>query len=301
MDSNRPCPVCGAPPEAQLHDHRLAEIHDAREAAEIEIAKIKLHQSELASTIAGTQAELAGTGERLEQNQRELEIVEAGLTASSPSAEEQQRRFAVLLPRRDRINRGLELVKRRAELETHRVRISKSKRRKPTSNFQPGLSTNTAQEFANEVALVLKAWGFPGERHVVFDLHTQDLIIDGKHRKDNGKGVRAITHAAFKVALLTYCRARQLPHPGFVVLDTPLITYRDPIRSRLGSLSPDEQILRQSDLKERLFQHLASLGATGQFILFDNADPPANAASYAHLETFTNDFSQGRQGLLTVT
>ena len=57
------------------------------------------------------------------------------------------------------------------------------------------IDTSTAQEFADEVVLVLTAWGFPRQRRVVFDLHTQDLIIDGKHRKDNGKGVRAITHA----------------------------------------------------------------------------------------------------------
>jgi hypothetical protein len=238
---------------------------------------------------------------RLLQNQGALETIETELSASSPSAEDQQRRFSELIPRRDRINRGLELLTRRAALEKQRVRIEKSKRGKPTSNFQPGLSTNTAQEFADEVAVVLTAWGFPGERRVVFDLQTQDLIIDGKHRKDNGKGVRAITHAAFKVALLTYCRARELPHPGFVVLDSPLITYRDPITSRLGALSSDEQVLLKSDLKERFFQHLSSLGTTGQFILFDNADPPANGASYAHVEAFTNDSSQGRQGLFKVS
>jgi hypothetical protein len=301
MDANRVCPVCGAPPEAQLHDHSLTDIQDARGAAEIEIAKIKLHQSELASTIAGTQDELNATEVRLLQNQGALETIEAELSASSPSAGDQQRRFSELIPRRDRINRGLELLTRRAALEKQRVRIEKSKRGKPTSNFQPGLSTNTAQEFADEVAVVLTAWGFPGERRVVFDLQTQDLIIDGKHRKDNGKGVRAITHAAFKVALLTYCRARELPHPGFVVLDSPLITYRDPITSRLGALSPDEQVLLKSDLKERFFQHLSSLGTRGQFILFDNADPPANGVSYAHVEAFTNDSSQGRQGLFKVT
>jgi hypothetical protein len=33
-----------------------------------------------------------------------------------------------------------------------------------------------------------------------------------RHRKDNGKGVRAITHAAFKVALLLYCKERDLPN-----------------------------------------------------------------------------------------
>src|SRR3546814_5448790 len=77
-----------------------------------------------------------------------------------------------------------------------------------------------------------------------------DLIIDGKRRRNNGKGVRAITHAAFKVALLTFCRSRGLPHPGFLVLDTPLITYRDPIRSRAGALEADEAVIKQSDLKE---------------------------------------------------
>jgi hypothetical protein len=300
IDANAACPVCGAPPEAQVHDHGLGEIQDARAAAEVEIAKITLHQAELASTTVGTQAEFNATEERLLECQNALEIAEAELSASSPSAEDQQRRFAEIIPRRDRINRGLELLARRAELEKQRVRIEKSKRRTPKTNFQPGLSTITAQEFADEVANVLTAWGFPGERKVFFDLQTQDLIIDGKHRKDNGKGVRAITHAAFKVALLMYCRARQLPHPGFVVLDTPLITYRDPIRSRLGALSPDEQTVRQSGLKERFFQHLSSLGSIGQFILFDNADPPANADLYVHIETFTNDPNQGRQGLFKV-
>jgi hypothetical protein len=300
MDANRVCPVCGAPPEAQVLDHSLAEIQDARAAAEVEIANITLHQSELASTMVGTQAELNATEERLLQNRKALEAVEAELTSSSPSAEDQQRRFAEVIPRRDRINRGLDLVARRAELEKQRIRIEKFKRVKPKSNAQPGLSTETAQEFADEVADVLTAWGFPGERRVFFDLQTQDLIIDGKHRKDNGKGVRAITHAAFKVALLTYCRTRQLPHPGFVVLDTPLITYRDPIRFRLGALSLDEQTIRQSDLKERFFQHLSSLGSVGQFILFDNADPPAKAEAYAHIVTFTNDPNQGRQGLFKV-
>jgi hypothetical protein len=222
------------------------------------------------------------------------------LSATAPSAEDQQRRFSELIPRRDRINRGLDLLARRAELEKQRVRIEKSKQRKPKTNFQAGLSTQTAQDFADEVATVLTAWGFPGERKVFFDLQMQDLIIDGKNRKDNGKGVRAITHAAFKVALLSYCRAHGLPHPGFVVLDTPLITYRDPIRSRLGDLSADERAIKKSDLKERFFQHLSSLGDVGQVIVFDNADPPEKADLYAHIETFTNDASQGRQGLFKI-
>src|SRR3546814_15603515 len=93
----------------------------------------------------------------------------------------------------------------------------------------------------------------PGECQTFFDIEGDfDLIIDGKRRRNNGKGVRAITHAAFKVALLTFCRSRGLPHPGFLVMDTPLITAREPIRSRAGTLEADEAVITQSEDETRV-------------------------------------------------
>lgn len=35
-----------------------------------------------------------------------------------------------------------------------------------------------------------------------------------------------------------------------------------------------------------------------QFIIFENVDPPLKISDYASVETFTNDLSNGRQGLL---
>lgn len=110
--------------------------------------------------------------------------------------------------------------------------------------------------------------------------------------------MRTITHAAFKVALLAFCRKRDLPHPGFLILDTPLVTYRDPITSKGGALSEDERQISNSDLKDRMFNHLHSLSSVGQFTLFDNADPPSNVGAFADVELFTNDPLQGRQVLL---
>ena len=123
------------------------------------------------------------------------------------------------------------------------------------------------------------------------------LRIDGKPRRDNGKGVRAITHAAFKVALLMFCRERGLPHPGFLVLDTPLLTYRDPLHSVAGPLSADEQEIKSTSLKDHFFQHLSSLGTLGQIIVVENVDLPSNIAEIAHVEIFTGDPATGRVGL----
>ncbi len=116
-------------------------------------------------------------------------------------------------------------------------------------------------DFAQVVSSVLEEWQFPGNRHVSFDEGSCDLLIDGKHRRDNGKGVRAVTHAAFKVALLIFCHDRNIPHPGFLVLDTPLLTYRDPIKSN-EPLSEDEQALKEHVIEGIFLRTLGkSLGA----------------------------------------
>jgi hypothetical protein len=137
---------------------------------------------------------------------------------------------------------------------------------------------------------------FPGSRHVSFDETTYDLTIDGKLRRNNGKGVRAITHAAFKVALLLFCRERDLPHPGFLVLDTPLLTYRDPITSKYGDVEGDEKELSNTSLKPYFFDHLSSRSDLAQFIILENVDPPDDIGR-AHVETFCGDRAGGRPGL----
>ncbi|ANI80322.1 hypothetical protein [Sphingobium sp. EP60837] len=293
------CPVCGSPPEAHVHKHALSEIEAARAAAEIEIAKVKAHGIELSATLKDTSAELERSGQRLLLNQQSLTTLEEDLAAGSPKSADSLRRISEIIPRRDRINRGLALARRQVELTRQIADLKKKKQTRRHSNFQAGLSTQIANDFAVQVGLVLQEWGFPGECRTFFDTEgTFDLIIDGKRRRDNGKGVRAITHAAFKVALLIYCRSRGLPHPGLLVMDSPLITYRDPIQSKGGDLADDEEAIKSSDLRERMLSHLGSLGDLGQIVIFDNIDAPANVADFAQIEVFTNNPAEGRQGLL---
>jgi hypothetical protein len=134
---------------------------------------------------------------------------------------------------------------------------------------------------------------------VSFDEGTYDLRIDGKNRRDNGKGVRAITHAAFEVALLMFCRERGLPYPGLLVLDTPMLTYRDPLRSREGPLGADEQAIRNTSLKTFFFEHLSKISGLGQFIVVENVDLPEGIERLAHMEVLTGDPATGRAGLFS--
>jgi predicted nucleic acid-binding Zn-ribbon protein len=298
LDGQKPCPVCGAPPESQAHTHGLTEIETMRVAAEVEIQKITRQREELVKTVSDTEGEALRLVDVIKTLRASLIDVETKLEKATPDFDAHRRELAEVLTRRDRIRHGLDLLERRNDLSKQKTKIDATKPPKREDTIQSGLSSQTAKEFADVVADVLLEWGFPGQKKVFFDPGTYDLVIDGKERRHNGKGVRAITHAAFKVALLLYCRDRKLPHPGFLVLDTPLLTYRDPFKKPGDKLMPDEEELRNTDLKERFFEHLGHIGADAQFMIFENVDPPPKIYDYALVETFTNDPSNGRQGLL---
>ena len=298
LEGKTNCPVCGAPPNAQVHSHGLADIEDVRVAAEIEIQKIKHQREELAKTVVDTKAEGTNLVAAVSKMRESLANVERKLEEAMPDVDAQQSKLSDLVSVRDRVRRGLDLLAQRERLVKQKEDIEASKPPKRDASIQRGLSTETAKAFADVVAEVLMAWGFPGQKQVVFDLSTYDLIIDGKERRNNGKGVRAITHAAFKVALMLFCRERGLPNPGFLVLDTPLLTYRDPMKKPGDRLTSDEQELRNTDLKQRFFDHLGQLGEKAQILVFENVDPPEDIEGYCRVETFTNDPEAGRQGLL---
>lgn len=176
-------------------------------------------------------------------------------------------------------------------------------RKKPTKDEKPNLdlSDEILTDFTNVVSDVLKKWKFPGKHMVKFDSKSFDILIDDEERISNGKGVRAITHAAFKVAIVLYCHKKNIPHPNFLVLDTPLLAYRDPISHRAGGLEAGELELQKNSVKEAFFKHLESISKICQFIILENIDPPdyLNDSKEVNIIQFSGNYNQGRQGFFS--
>lgn len=291
LGGDRECPLCGASPEAQKHEHGLGDIDRVRSAATVEIAKIRQQQTELTQTVQQLYAERVTLGEELPKLAANLKTTEDEIACLSPEAGAARRQVSEIMAARDRVKRGLSMME---HLATLRVRLDSLSAVRPSSTTDRpklGVTSTVAHDFSQTVSQVLNDWHFPGDCHVSFDDATYDLKIDGKLRRDNGKGVRAITHAAFKVALLLFCRKNNLPHPGFLVLDTPLLTYRDPINSRYGELEGDEREILKTSLKDHFFTHLSATSAAGQFIILENIDPPKDIGTLGHVEVY-----YGRQG-----
>jgi len=296
--SGQPCPVCGADPGAQQHSHGTEEIERSHKAAAAEVRKIETERRELRATSESLSAEAEGLRARFKEIASKLLEAETALDAARPKEAQTRQRYEMFALQRSMVENQLELYDQCARLEAKRAQLDV--KRSPSTKGEKltvGIDGSTAFAFSETIQTVLRAWNFPDAEKARFDLALQDIEISGKPRAANGKGVRAILNAAFKVSTLIYCRENELPHPGFIVLDTPLLTYREPlVQAKYGDLEPDEIAIRDTGLADHFYRHLASLKDIGQFVILENADPPAAVRPELHVETFTGRSSVGRLG-----
>jgi len=246
------------------------------------------------------EAEHEGLAGRIRRLSAEIASLERQIDETRPLEATSRQTYEELDRARQRIRDGIALKKR---IEGLNVRKSSLKAFKPTSTRRDSISVGiggvVGHEFASTVQTILRAWRFPGNPVVSFDDKTLDILIDGKNRRGNGKGVRALMNAAFKIGVLVYCRVKGLPHPGVVALDSPLLSYRDPHTSKHGELSADEQAIKRTGLNEYFYRYLLEQAHEAQFIIIENDAPPFDLGEDANVHTFVGPGGQGgREGLL---
>lgn len=293
------CPVCGASPKDQRHHHAAEEISMAHAAAAAEARKIEREQRELAQVINSLAVEADALTRTVSDLDAEIESLDREIRHHRDAEASYRESFELYRSTHAELSKKLDLHARRAQLVSLRENIAAESIKREGEALAVGPDLSTSFDFGKTVQAVLQAWHFPDADKVQFDTNLNDITIAGKPRQANGKGVRAVLHAAFNVAVMVHCIENNRPHPGFLVLDTPLLTYREPLKSRHGDLAPDEAALKATNLSEHFYKHLASLRADVQIIVIENADPPAGMdKGLARVETFTANPSDGRYGLL---
>lgn len=290
------CPFCGAEEEHQIDS--LGDTHGEVPFASVvlsERAKTEALRSDLMLAIedlsgearrlqareASLEQKVADGKREVRQADRELRPQQAGLAQFISTRSEVEAALAV----HEQIDQLEELL-RSVELEVKPVKVTA---------VEP-LSVEAATDLSEGIQQRLIAWGFPNADNVRFDRGDFDIVDDEQLRSAHGKGVRAVLHAAFTLGLADHCFTNGQPHPGFVVLDSPLVTYKPPKPGVADEPDEESRLRLDPSVIGRFYRDLQE-NVSAQVIIMENTDPPDELAAETVDVEFTAS-TDGRWGFL---
>jgi hypothetical protein len=286
------CPYCNQRVE-DTHEEVCAYIDNDvnfSESIDAEINKINIQMKDLESTIKETILEQSELLEEIERNKKEYESIHYSINQKlEPKETNLKEKIDSFLKQRD-IVIDYNIRKKKIEDLTKEKNLVKDKLKKQpekiTQNETEGIVLSAYQQFCESMSNVLIRWKFSKETNVIFK--DGQFYVDNKLSKDYGKGYRAIIYSAFAVSLMEFCKKKNLPHPGFVVLDSPLTTYQ-------GKKSNQDDVVSY-DIQTAFFKDLSSIKDDVQIIIFENKEPDGEVKNKINYIEFTKDNHSGRYG-----
>lgn len=301
FDSDR-CVYCGALAEDQHPEHAEYETNKLREAIDAEVKQTTALRDDLRRTLAAISEQRVTLDDEASGILREIELAESRLADLEEQTAPHRSALSELLTRQTDLERWAEKWRHVDDLGSLSRQVSKE--RPASSDTVPeGLSYNAENELSFHLRSVLSAWKVPGGQNARFVAAPRpEIVIDGRARADRGEGMRSVLHAGFSTALAEYCVENALPHPGFLVLDTPMLTYRDAdvaaSEETQGVITNNDKALGEDVMPEtvsRAFYEYLSISPV-QAIVLENQTPPVQEEAGSRVVYFSGNVSVGRAG-----
>lgn len=266
------CPICNNPMK-----HKGTNISKEIYFSAIYKEKLKLqaYLSDLQETIEDFENDLCKTGEDIDNEQEYIKYADSFLEKQANSISNILLDYENYLEIRDKV---IQIKQNKKKLVNTNTRINELSERINNTKASDSkveikrLSDELLLQFSNLVQTFLENWGFilkDDKQKVSFENKSNDVIICNKTKASFGKGARAIINSAFIISIMKYCIARGLSHPGYVVLDSPLTTYKEKDKKKNEK---NEEVSKS--VKDSFFYDLVKQSDDCQIIVFDNEVPP---------------------------
>lgn len=285
------CPICHSP----MKINEIEKSDDYYEALVAEKLKIEVQLTELDKTIKDLSDEIMNKEENISKLENHKDEIKDILNNKlGPIVAEKVEQVQNLLEIQEKINLITRNKKRMdkyyTEINEWQEKIDSTIQNK--GNKKENLPDEYTNELCMEIKQLLKKCDFIGEEDdIKYNSATNDVKIGDKEKASFGKGARAIINSTFLIGLMNYCYKKNLCHPGFVVLDSPLTTYKEKDKKD----GVDETITKGT--KEKFYEMLAEQ-KNGQIIIFDNEEPSSTVKKKINYLHFSGDSSVGRKGLI---
>lgn len=285
------CPICHASMKSPVENKELYYI-----AVNKEKEKLRAHLMDLQGTIDDLERDLSEASIRISVIQEKIEFIDKKIEEQTNQISKTLIKHEQYLEIRDKViaveNSKKKLFDMSSRIQELNDRIDNTKVIREKVQIKK-LSDDLMVEFCGIVQALLDEWSFIEHTNkcvVDFNSKVNDIVVSGKTKASYGKGARAIINSSFLIAIMLYCQQHGLAHPGFVVLDSPLTTYKEKDKQTNGK-NEDVDI----SVKSAFFYSLAKTEKNLQIIIFDNEIPPEDISgiTYHHFTGNSNIYRTG--------
>lgn len=281
------CPLCD---QILTADH----VHTAEQRSEqiyasasAEAAKILALRKDLSDAIESLRARHAHRSRELSESTKTIVRADARIaTILAPDARSVSERLDQLVQRRVRLEAARKDQDQIQTLRALKDQLEGASAETPRPKWEP-LPEAAKLSFCREVEGVLKEWNWSKDPRVEFDEENFDIVVDGQARRSHGKGVRGVLYAAFSIGLLRHSAKNALPHPGLVMLDSPLTAFR---KGKAAAPTGEKPVA--AGIEASFWASLKTSLPGTQVIIIENKEPPADVASAIHYEWFAGEEAQ---------
>lgn len=284
------CPLCGSDINHQDTDEIDLAIIVSSNASEIR--KIDSHLVDLMATQKGVHDTLLSNEAELKSIIQSVEAKNHILSSNIGSKVSESRAILADLDKariefrkeRDQEHKRKEIFEEIGRLQTELDKIEDS--------YQIADFSKELGNLARQISQILVRWDFNGADKVAFDADTRDIKIDGKPRSHFGKGYRAICFSSILLGFMEYLYPKGR-HPGFVILDSPLTTYK----KRDETLETDnEEVFLANNLIYAFYRDLCDFYKDKQIIVLENQEPSEDLIPLMNYIHFSGNPDLGRYG-----
>lgn len=295
------CPLCGSPlPESPKKGDGALSVSGVYVAYTQEAAKIRSHVGDLEGTVTVLQKEQTEVTIRMKALRNRVAEIDQYLAATlAPQMAVANKQVRELIHQRSQLLYAESLEARLTAIREIRAGLAnpvEESEAEPTEG-RVQIDEQSVTDFCEMMRDLLERWHFLSPKaQVSFDTAKFDFVIDGQARRNNGKGVRAIIHAAFNIALMRYCLAKNLPHARFAILDSPLTTFKE--RGQATRLEDLDEV--PGEVQTAFFEDLAKVQANEQIIVIENKQPPPSIKERLTYVQFVGYDVPGRAGFFPI-
>ena len=281
ITQNLKCPYCSSSIDPRQHKtYIIAETK--------ELEKTRSNLDELRETIKFNEEQIKDLEKQLEDNSKTRETNKA----KTLSLRNQINAFLDSITEYDnfyKLQTELNLINELKEkYENELEEAEKTPETAPaTTDIKTEIDSKFFTEIENEIDSVMKKTDFENYTSTKIDRKTFDLSVSDRQKKNQGKGYRAFLNSLYAHSLTKYLATKGKINPGFLILDSPLLTLKE--------AKSDEENTASDLMKKELMKAFTDNSFDRQTIIIENEIPDIDYTN-VNLIQFTKDEKTGRYG-----